>query len=158
VRVGIPLLRSVILYNRTRSWAVVKGPFVFLAILLLGTLVCPIALPLAILLGYPALVFIGLWYAGRALAGRLERPAEVIAVWVAYLGLILTLNGIILCTDTALAGTSPSLEQKRFGIWFAYLGGAVAVTAVVAAYTLDWRRRAAHKQAVKPTLLDDWAA
>jgi hypothetical protein len=136
---------------------VVKGPFLFLALLLIGTVVCPLFLPLAILLGFPVLFFIGLWYAGRWLTGRLERPAEVVAVWAAYLGLILTIQGILLCADTALAGASPSAEQKRFGTGLAYLGGAVAVASVVAAYALDLRRRAAHKKAVKPGMIDDWA-
>jgi hypothetical protein len=136
---------------------VVKGPFLFLALLLLGTVVCPIFLPLAVLLGYPVLVGIGLWYLGRSLLGRLETPAEVMAVWSAYLGLILTIQGILLCADTALAGAPPSAEQKRFGTGLAYLGGAVAVASVVAAYALDLRRRTAHKKAVKQATLDDWA-
>jgi hypothetical protein len=136
----------------------IKGPFLFLAVLLAGTVVCQIFLPLAVLVGYPALVLIGLWYTTRWLAGRLERPSEIVAVWIAYLGLILTLQGILLCFDTALAGQSPTAEQKRFGTWLAYLGGAIAILAVILAYAIDLRlrRKSAHGKATKPTALDEW--
>jgi len=78
-------------------------------------------------------------------------------VWAAYLGLILILHGIVICFDSALAGT-PTIEQKRFGNRLAYVGGAVAGVAVVFAYAIDLRQRAVKMEAVKPNPLDDLAA
>ncbi|MFO0890644.1 MAG: hypothetical protein U0790_16055 [Isosphaeraceae bacterium] len=82
-----------------------RGPFVLLGALLVSIIVMPILLPLAVLLGYPLLLIIGGVIFARWLAGHQERPGEMAAVWAAYLGLIVTLHGIILAADPA--GATP---------------------------------------------------
>jgi hypothetical protein len=138
-----------------RGFGVLRRSFAPLGLFLLVTAVYTILLPLAILIGYPWLIAIGVWHAGRWFAGRLERPAQTAAVWVAYLGLILILHGIVLCFDTALAGTSPTMEQKQFGTRLAYSGGAVTALAVIVAYSLEFTGRTYTKHSGKPDLLDD---
>jgi hypothetical protein len=135
-----------------------RGPFRILGGVLVATILCPILLPLAILIGYPSLVIIGIGYAIHGFAGRLDRPAGVATVWAAYLGLFLILHGIVICFDTALAGAPPTAEEKRFGTRLAYLGGGIAGVSVLLAYLLDVRHRAKGKQGRKDTSLDnEWA-
>jgi len=116
---------------------VFRGSFGILAALLLATVACPIFLPLAPLLGYPALLVIAVGSALSWYRGRLDRAGQVASIWALYLGLILVLHGIVLCADTALAGDPPTAAQKRFGTGLAYLGGSLAATAAVAAYALE---------------------
>jgi hypothetical protein len=120
---------------------VFRGAFLPLAVTLVVTAGSLILLPLAILLGYPWLFGIGIWYAGMWYAGRVAKPAQVAAVWVTYLGLIIILHGIVIGFDTALAGAPPSEEQKRFGRKLAYAGGVIAAVSVVAAYAIELRSR-----------------
>lgn len=131
-----------------------RGPFVLLALLFLVTLVMPLFLPIIVLFGYPMLAGIGLWLIARGLVGRLERPAEMAAVWMTYLGLILAVHGILIAADISLKGAPPSEEEKGFGYRLAYAGGTLAGLSVVAAYGLDLRNRRVTK-AVKPGPLDD---
>jgi hypothetical protein len=137
--------------------AVLKGAFLPFGIFLLATTVCLVFLPFAILIGYPWLIGIGFWYAGLWYAGRVVRPAQVAAVWVAYLGLILILHGILLGFDTALAGAPPTAEEKRFGRMVAYLGGAIAGVSVVAAYATEIWLRIVGEKPDKGFPLDDLA-
>ncbi|MFO0952694.1 MAG: hypothetical protein U0835_16410 [Isosphaeraceae bacterium] len=133
-----------------------RGPFAMMAVLIVGVVTCPIGLPLAVLLGFPMLLGIAVWYVSMALKGRrVDRPLQIVAVWSAYLGLILTLQGIMLAMDTALAGAPPSEEEKRFGRMVAYSGGTLAGAAVVAAYALEWRYRSAGKP--KAAAIDELA-
>ncbi|MEW4571134.1 hypothetical protein AB1L88_24960 [Tautonia sp. JC769] len=135
-----------------------RWPFRILAGVLVLTTVCPILLPLALLIGYPSLVVIGLGYAVLGATGRLERPAEVAAVWAAYLGLFLTLQGIVICFDTALAGAPPTAGEKRFGTRLAYLGGGIAGVSALLAYGIDLRHRADGTKSPDETPLDnEWA-
>ncbi|WP_165247267.1 hypothetical protein [Paludisphaera soli] len=92
-----------------------RGPFGCLGAFLIGVTLTVVFLPLAFLVGYPALAALGLWYLARGVLGRLERPGEVASIWTAYLGLILILHGIVLGFDTPLAGAPPTPEEKRFG-------------------------------------------
>lgn len=114
-----------------------RGPFACMALLLLGSTVTLIFLPLAVILGYPTLLAIALYYFGRWVVGRLADPVGVAAIWAVYLGLVVCLHGILICFDTALAGAPPTPEEKRFGTNLAYVGGALAVAAVISAYALE---------------------
>jgi hypothetical protein len=134
-----------------------RGPFLPLACFLGATAVCTIFLPFALLFGYPWLIGIAIWYTGRWMLGRLEKPAEVAAIWTAYLGLILILHGAVISFDTALAGTPPTAAQKRFGNRLAYVGAAIALTSIIVAYTVDLRRRIMARRAAKSAPLDDLA-
>ncbi len=107
--------------------------------------------------GIPWLIGIGIWYALHSIDGRLERPAQVAAVWANYLGLILILHGIFICFDTPLAGAHPTIAQKRIGNRLAHLGGAIALVSVILAYAVDLRRRGVAKRAAKAAPLDDLA-
>jgi hypothetical protein len=135
-----------------------RGPFLFLALLLLGCVVCPIFLPLAVLGGYPALLAIGTWSILRGIFGRLDRPAASAAIWMIYLGLIVTIHGILLCFDTALAGAPPTAEEKRFGTMLAYLGGSLAGASAVVAYVVDRKPCIKKLDARKPAPLDELLA
>ena len=81
-----------------------RPSFVVLGMLLLATVACPLSLPLAPLLGYPALVVIAVRLTLEWLEGRLERPAQAASTWGVYLGLVLILHGVLIGFDTALAG------------------------------------------------------
>src|SRR5262245_38798705 len=118
-----------------------QRPFVLLAVLLLATLVCPISLPLAPLLGYPGLLVIGCGLLGKALNGELERPGQKAFIWMTYLGLVLILHGVVLCSDTALAGAPPGAGQKRIGQGLAYAGAGLAGIGAIVAFLLDPGRR-----------------
>jgi hypothetical protein len=102
-------------------------------VLLLATVLCPIFLPVALFLGYPALLVIGAVVVFQWFTGTLERAGQVGCVWLMYLGLIVILHGVVICADTALAGAPPTAEQKRFGNGLAYLGAALAGASAVAA-------------------------
>lgn len=132
-----------------------QRPVVVLVALLLAMLACPIFLPLAPLLGYPALFVRGasLWF--RWSVGTLKRPGQVGSVWAMFLGFVMILHGIVLCFDTSLAGAPPTAEAKRFGNRLAYLGAAVAGTAAVAAYALEPGRWRTREGIAKPDPLDD---
>jgi hypothetical protein len=134
---------------------VFQGAFKPFGIFLIVVAVSIMLLPLAVLIGYPWLLGIGVWYAGCWFAGRVPRPAQLATVWVAYLGLILVLHGILIGFDTALAGEPPSPEAKRFGRRLAYLGGGIAAVSAVAAYALERRhgsKAANSKKDVPPDL------
>jgi len=96
-------------------------------------------LPLAIFVGYPALLLIGLESLLRWLNGELKGPGRRASLWAIYLGFVLILHGITICFDTPLAGGSPSDEQKRIGNGLAYLGAAMAGVSAVVSFVLDPR-------------------
>lgn len=118
-----------------------QRPFVYLGALLLATVLCPIFLPLAVLLGYPALLVIGTGFVFKWLNGGLKRPGQMASLWATYLGFVLILHGVVICFDTALAGAPPTAAEKRFGNNLAYLGAVVAGTSAVSSYLLDPGRR-----------------
>lgn len=135
-----------------------KGHFLPLATFLLATVICPFFLPLAMLFGYPWLIVIGVVQGRRWYAGHLQKPAQVTAVWVAYLGLILILHGIAICFDTPLKGAPPTEEEKRLGTGLSYLGGVVSTVSVVVAYVLDLLRPSVRGIKGKAAPLDDLLA
>ena len=135
---------------------VLKGAFAPLGMFLLAATISIAFLPLTILIGFPWLVGIGIWYAGLWWAGRVERPGEMAAVWVTYLSFILVLYGILIGFDaSALAGATQA--EKRFGRKVAYVGAAIAGAAVVTAYALDVRRRVMGEKPDPGFPLDDLA-
>ncbi len=111
-----------------------QQPFKGLAIFLIATILCPICLPLAVLVGYPALLMVGVACLVRWRQGELKTPAQAVSLCAMYLGFVMILHGVVVCTDTPLAGSPPSAEEKRFGTGLAYLGAAIAGGSAIAAY------------------------
>jgi hypothetical protein len=102
--------------------------------------------PLIVLLGYPvllisAIVFPLYWFVGLR-RGVSRRLCQLAAYWVLGLGIVLTVHGIIMSMDTALAGAPPTEQEKQFGRRVASTGGGLAVLAAFGAYALDagWSR------------------
>ena len=51
-----------------------------------------------------------------------------------YLGIIITLHGILLGWDSSLGGAPPSAEMKRLSTWVSYMGGGIAILSILASY------------------------
>ncbi len=131
-----------------------QRPFRHLAVFLVATILSQIFLPLAVFIGYPWLLIIGVALLLKSLKGEIKSPGQTAFLWAIYLGFVMILHGVTICSDSALAGAPPSEEQKRFGNGLAYLGAAIAGISAIAAYLLELARRAARSGGV-PAAIDD---
>jgi hypothetical protein len=110
--------------------------------------------PLIPLLGYPtllviALVFLADWFVvrGRGLLSR--RLAQLVSFWVICLGLVLIMQGVMICMDTALKGAPPTPEEKRLGKMIAYVGTGLAGLAAIGAYAFQPWQGSRRKQEIQ---------
>ena len=123
--------------------SMLSPPFLLLAIVLILTSLTLVFMPLGVMFGYPFLLVIGIIFLAKWSLGRLPCASSTAAVWLTYLGIVVCLHGVILSTDTALAGAPLSMAELQFGKTVAKSGGALACGAAIAAILLDrrWRRR-----------------
>ena len=90
-------------------------------------------MPLGVLFGYIFLAITGVLFCIRCCR---EIPAEAsgyVSIWMTYLGIIITLHGILLGWDSSLGGAPPSAGLKRLSAWVSYMGGGIAFLSILAA-------------------------
>jgi hypothetical protein len=124
-------------------------PLVLLVLFLafLGFIATIIFLPLVLLVGYPVLLIIAVFFLprwflleGRGLFSR--RLAQLVCYWTICFGLVVMTQGILIAMDSALKGPPPTPEEKRQGRTIAYSGAGISALAAVGAYVFQpWNRR-----------------
>jgi hypothetical protein len=120
---------------------------VVLLLALLGFIATIIFLPFVLLVGYPVLLMIAVFFLprwflleGRGLLSR--RLAQLVCYWAICFGLIVMTQGILIAMDSALKGPPPTPEEKRQGRMIAYTGAGISGLAAVGAYVIQpWNRR-----------------
>jgi len=112
---------------------VLKRPFSFLAIVLIVTS-ATLFIPLGVLFGYIFLASTGVLFCIRCCRGIPAKALGYVSIWMTYLGIIITLHGILLGWDSSLGGAPPSAEMKRLSTWVSYTGGGIAILSILAAY------------------------
>lgn len=110
-----------------------KQPFLFLAIVLIVTS-ATFFMPLGVLFGYVFLASTGVLFCIRCCRGIPAKAPGYVSIWMTYLGIILTLHGILLGWDSSLGGAPPSAEMKRLSTWVSYTGGGIAILSILASY------------------------
>ena len=127
-----------------------KRPFSFLAFVLFFTSATVAFIPLGVLFGYIFLAITGVLFCIRCCR---DIPADVsgyVSIWMTYLGIIITLHGMLLGWDSSLGGAPPSAEMKRLSAWVSYIGGGITLLSIVAAYFLA-RSKDASKDSTSPS-------
>ena len=120
-----------------------KQPFLFLAIVLIVTS-ATLFMPLGVLFGYVFLASTGVLFCIRCCRGIPVKAPGYVSIWMTYLGIIITLHGILLGWDSSLGGAPPSAEMKRLSTWVSYTGGGIAILSILAAYFFTPSKKA-HK-------------
>ncbi|MEC7409830.1 MAG: hypothetical protein VYB72_13505 [Planctomycetota bacterium] len=120
-----------------------KRPFSFLAIVLIVSS-ATFFMPLGVLFGYVFLASTGVLFCIRCCRGIPAKAPGYVSIWMTYLGIIITLHGILLGWDSSLGGAPPSAEMKRLSTWVSYIGGGIAILSILAAYFFTPSKKA-HK-------------
>lgn len=120
-----------------------KQPFLFLAIVLIVTS-ATLFMPLGVLFGYIFLASTGVLFCIRCCRGIPANASEYLSIWMTYLGIIITLHGILLGWDSSLGGAPPNAQMKRLSTWVSYTGGGIAILSILAAYFFTPSKKA-HK-------------
>ena len=90
--------------------------------------------PLGVLFGYIFLAITGVLFCIRCDRNIPAKASGYVSIWMTYLGIIITLYGILLGWDSSLGGAPPSAEMKRLSMWVSYMAGGIAFLSILAAY------------------------
>lgn len=117
-----------------------KRPLTYVVAFVLVAILCGIAMPLIVILGYPTLMISAAGLVVRSREGEIERPGQAACLLTMYLGLLMFFHGTLYVMDTPFS-SPPSDEARRFGNGLAYLGAGVAGISAISAYALDPSRK-----------------